>query len=160
LQSLATGGAMTGAALKHELVELLPHLMIIDGYGASGTGGMAFGASVQHAETFPIVDGRRLSIPGDRGTLAADGQIVLLGRDSLVVNSGGEKIFIEEVEDVIRRHPDVREFAAGAIARFKAPRAVLVCDRIPRHAPGKADYRWARAAALDAANVTTKASTS
>ena len=36
-----------------------------------------------------------------------DGVIVLLGRDSLVVNSGGEKIFVEEVEDVLRRHPDV-----------------------------------------------------
>ena len=46
-------------------------------------------------------------MPGDRGTLAADGTIVLLGRDSMVINSGGEKIFVEEVEDAIRRHPEV-----------------------------------------------------
>ncbi len=59
------------------------------------------------SSTFPIVDGRRLAVPGDRGTLAADGTIVLLGRDSMVVNSGGEKIFVEEVEEAIRRHPDV-----------------------------------------------------
>ena len=45
LQQLATGGAMTSADLKHELLELLPQLMIVDGYGASETGGMAYGAS-------------------------------------------------------------------------------------------------------------------
>jgi fatty-acyl-CoA synthase len=57
--------------------------------------------------TFPIVDGRRVAIPGDRGQLLADGTIRLLGRDSMVVNTGGEKVFVEEVEDVLRRHPDV-----------------------------------------------------
>lgn len=58
-------------------------------------------------ETFPIVDGERVAIPGDRGQLLADGSIRLLGRDSLVVNTGGEKVFVEEVEDVLRRHPAV-----------------------------------------------------
>ena len=131
--------------------------MIVDGYGASETGGMAYGASRKDAETqrfrgggdaavlsedrtpllapgddeigwtvrvgrvplgylndreqtertFPIVDGQRMAVPGDRARLAADGSIVLLGRDSMVVNSGGEKIFVEEVEEAIRRHPDV-----------------------------------------------------
>jgi 3-oxocholest-4-en-26-oate---CoA ligase len=45
---------------------------------------------------------------------------------------------------------DVREFTAGLIARFKAPHAVLLCDRIGRHPTGKADYTWARRAARDA----------
>src|SRR5258705_9607696 len=58
-------------------------------------------------ETFPIIDGQRVAVPGDRARFAADGFITLLGRDSMVVNSGGEKIFVEEVEDVIRRHPAV-----------------------------------------------------
>ena len=58
-------------------------------------------------ETFPIIDGRRVAVPGDRARLGPDGSITLLGRDSMVVNSGGEKIFVEEVEDVIRRHPSV-----------------------------------------------------
>jgi 3-oxocholest-4-en-26-oate---CoA ligase len=40
------------------------------------------------------------------------------------------------------------------VARFKAPRAVLLCDRIARHPSGKADYSWARVAALEAAPVT------
>ena len=219
------------------LLELLPHVMIVDGYGASETGGMAFGASTKGAETqvflpsfgaavlsadrtrflapgeeamgwiarigrvplgylndpakteqtFPIVDGRRLSVPGDRGNLAADGTIVLFGRDSMVVNSGGEKIFVEEVEDAIRRHPgvldalvvgrpserfgeevvalvqvrpdttltgaDIREYATETVSRFKAPRAVLLCDHIARHPSGKADYGWAKQAALDAVSV-------
>src|SRR3546814_3548609 len=47
-------------------------------------------------ETFPIIDGERFSVPGDRATLAADGSIMMLGRDSMVVNTGGEKVRSEE----------------------------------------------------------------
>jgi acyl-CoA synthetase (AMP-forming)/AMP-acid ligase II len=57
--------------------------------------------------TFPIVDGVRVAVPGDRARFAPDGQIVLLGRDSLVVNTGGEKVFVEEVEAVLKGHVDV-----------------------------------------------------
>jgi acyl-CoA synthetase (AMP-forming)/AMP-acid ligase II len=57
--------------------------------------------------TFPIVDGVRVAVPGDRARYAPDGQIMLLGRDSLVVNTGGEKVFVEEVEAVLKRHVDV-----------------------------------------------------
>ena len=59
--------------------------------------------------TFPIIDGERVAIPGDRAQLLADGTIRMLGRDSMVVNTGGEKVFVEEVEDVLRRHPDVAD---------------------------------------------------
>jgi fatty-acyl-CoA synthase len=238
LQVLATGGAMTSPDLKHEFLELLPSVIILDGYGASETGGMAFGHSQKNAETrefrgaagaallsedrthllepgtdeigwvvrmgrvplgylndrdatertFPIVDGHRYAVPGDRATLAADGGILLLGRDSMVINSGGEKIFVEEVEEAVRRHPavfdavvvgrpnerfgqevvalvqlrdgtnptgaELRAFVGNEISRFKAPRAVLFCDRIGRHPSGKADYRWAREVAVDAVAVT------
>ena len=58
-------------------------------------------------ETFPSVDGIRVAIPGDRARFDADGMVVLLGRDSLVVNTGGEKVFVEEVEDVLKQHPEV-----------------------------------------------------
>ncbi|MFI6184176.1 acyl-CoA synthetase [Nonomuraea sp. NPDC051191] len=51
--------------------------------------------------------GTRWSIPGDFATLEPDGAIVLLGRGSLVINSGGEKIFPEEVEAFLKEHPDV-----------------------------------------------------
>jgi fatty-acyl-CoA synthase len=237
LVRLGTGGAATSPALKNALLELLPQLTIVDGYGASETGGMAFGASTRKTAmrqfamaagaavlsadrsrflapgddeigwtartgrvplgylndpvrtdlTFPVIDGQRVSVPGDRARYTPEGRMVMLGRDSMVVNTGGEKVFVEEVEEVLRQHPDVldalvvgrpserfgeevvalvqprpgarldereiREFTARSIARFKAPRAVLVCERIGRLATGKADYTWARRAALDATSV-------
>ena len=57
--------------------------------------------------TFPVIDGVRVAIPGDRACYTPDGQVVLLGRDSLVVNTGGEKVFVEEVEAVLKRHDGV-----------------------------------------------------
>lgn len=59
------------------------------------------------ARTFPVIEGVRHSVPGDRARWHADGQIELLGRDSVTINSGGEKIFAEEVEAAILRHPAV-----------------------------------------------------
>ncbi|TGD90024.1 acyl-CoA synthetase [Mycolicibacterium sp. CH28] len=59
------------------------------------------------ARTFPTIDGVRWSVPGDRARLLADGQIELLGRDSVTINSGGEKIFAEEVERAVASHPAV-----------------------------------------------------
>jgi 3-oxocholest-4-en-26-oate---CoA ligase len=59
------------------------------------------------ARTFPVIDGIRHSVPGDRARWDADGQIELLGRDSVTINSGGEKIFAEEVEAAIAEHPAV-----------------------------------------------------
>jgi fatty-acyl-CoA synthase len=61
------------------------------------------------ARTFPVVDGRRLSIPGDRARLLPGGDMQLLGRDSLTINTGGEKVFVEEVEGVLKDHPDVTD---------------------------------------------------
>ena len=235
---LGTGGAATGEQHKEALLEILPNLVILDGYGASETGGMAFGARTKAKKnegfepsagatvisedrshflqpgdpevgwiarrgrvplgylhdrektenTFPIIDGERVTVPGDRGQLSADGRILLLGRDSLVVNTGGEKVFVEEVEDVLRQHPGladalvvgrpserfgqevvavvapnpgatvdprgIREFVAGEIARFKAPRAVAVVASVHRHANGKPDYAWAKEVALTAADAT------
>ena len=59
------------------------------------------------ARTFPDIGGVRYSVPGDRARLTADGIIELYGRDSVTINSGGEKIFAEEVEQAIAHHPDV-----------------------------------------------------
>ena len=61
------------------------------------------------ARTFPVIDGVRYSVPGDRARLLADGEIELLGRDSVTINSGGEKIFAEEVERAIAGHPSVHD---------------------------------------------------
>ncbi len=59
------------------------------------------------AKTFPEVDGTRFSVPGDRARYRADGSIDVLGRDSVTINSGGEKIFAEEVEHALKQHPGV-----------------------------------------------------
>jgi acyl-CoA synthetase (AMP-forming)/AMP-acid ligase II len=59
------------------------------------------------SRTFPTIDGVRWSIPGDRARILSDGRVELLGRDSMTINSGGEKIFAEEVERAIAAHPQV-----------------------------------------------------
>jgi 3-oxocholest-4-en-26-oate---CoA ligase len=137
---------------QRALLELLPQITLINGYGSSETGNVGFGRSQRGAEkdtfelregalvvsedytrflqpgeqeigfvaragriplgyfddeaatrqTFPVVDGQRVVISGDRGSLASDGTLRLFGRDSLVVNTGGEKVFVEEVEAVLR----------------------------------------------------------
>ena len=159
LATIGTGGAATN--LKHQaaLLELLPQLTLINGYGSSETGNMGFGHSrcdtrtdtftlregglvlsedYTHfvapgdnevgwaaregriplgyfndpdatRKTFPVVEGKRVVISGDRAALETDGTLRLYGRDSLVVNTGGEKVFVEEVEEVLRAHPDIAD---------------------------------------------------
>lgn len=136
------------------------------------------------ARTFPVIEGRRYSIPGDRARHLAGGEIELLGRDSATVNSGGEKIFAEEVERAVAGHPavadvvvagrpserwgqevvavvqladgrqataeEIVEHAAGHVARYKLPKAVVFVPAVQRSPSGKADYRWARAQAEQA----------
>ena len=65
------------------------------------------GDAEKTARTFPTIDGVRFSIPGDKARYLADGRIELLGRDSVTINSGGEKIFAEEVERAVASHPSV-----------------------------------------------------
>ena len=79
----------------------------MDGDAATGSRSAISTTEAATESTFPIVDGVRVAIPGDRARFAPDGQVVLLGRDSLMVNTGGEKVFVEEVEDVLKQHDDV-----------------------------------------------------
>ncbi|GJF10369.1 acyl-CoA synthetase [Mycolicibacterium cyprinidarum] len=67
------------------------------------------GDAVKTAATFPVIDGVRYSVPGDRARHLSDGSVELLGRDSVTINSGGEKIFAEEVESAIASHPAVAD---------------------------------------------------
>jgi fatty-acyl-CoA synthase len=59
------------------------------------------------ARTFKVIDGVPHSLPGDWAKVAADGSIVLLGRGSNCINTGGEKVFPEEVEEAVKAHPAV-----------------------------------------------------
>jgi acyl-CoA synthetase (AMP-forming)/AMP-acid ligase II len=67
------------------------------------------GDATKTAATFPVIDGVRYAVPGDRARHRDDGRIELLGRDSVTINSGGEKIFVEEVETAIASHPAVTD---------------------------------------------------
>ena len=84
--------------------------------GHEGTGWLAKGGRIplgylgdpdKTAATFPMIEGIRWSVPGDRARLRVDGMLELLGRDSVTINSAGEKIFAEEVEQAVLAHPDV-----------------------------------------------------
>ena len=59
------------------------------------------------ARTFPVIDGVRYAVPGDRARLLLDGSIELHGRDAVTINTGGEKVFAEEVEAALKAHPAV-----------------------------------------------------
>ncbi len=141
------------------------------------------GDAAKTAATFPVIGGVRFAVPGDRAIWREDGVIELLGRDSVTINSGGEKIFAEEVEQALAHHPGVYDvivvgrpserwgaevvaivqLAEGAsvseaelqaeaerhVARYKLPKAYVFRDELVRSPAGKADYRWARAQAVD-----------
>jgi fatty-acyl-CoA synthase len=61
------------------------------------------------ARTFRIIDGVRYSVPGDWCVVEADGTLTLLGRGNACINTAGEKVFPEEVEEVLKTHPDVED---------------------------------------------------
>ncbi len=67
------------------------------------------------ARTFIEFEGRRYSCPGDYAMVEADGSLTLLGRGSVCINTGGEKVFPEEVEEVLKTHPAVRDAVAVGI---------------------------------------------
>jgi acyl-CoA synthetase (AMP-forming)/AMP-acid ligase II len=130
------------------------------------------------AATFVERDDGRWLVTGDMATVGADGAIELLGRGSVSINTGGEKVFPEEVEGVLKGHPAVydclvvgvpddrwgsavtavvaptpgidptlaalAEHVKGSLAAYKAPKHLVVVERIVRSPSGKADYRWAR----------------
>jgi acyl-CoA synthetase (AMP-forming)/AMP-acid ligase II len=71
------------------------------------------------ARTFRLIDGERFSIPGDYATVEADGSIKLLGRGSVCINTGGEKVFPEEVEEVLKLQPGVRDAVVVGVPHEK-----------------------------------------
>ena len=88
------------------------------------------------ARTFPVIDGIRHSVPGDRARWDADGEIELLGRDSVTINSGGEKIFAEEVEAAIAQHPAVYDVVVVGRPSTRWGMKWWRCPAGRRHAPG------------------------
>jgi len=77
------------------------------------------------AATFVTIDGNRYSIPGDWATVEADGSITLLGRGSVCINTGGEKVFPEEVEEVLKLHDAVHDAVVVGIPDDQFGQAIV-----------------------------------
>jgi fatty-acyl-CoA synthase len=75
--------------------------------------------AAKSAQAFVMVDGVRWALPGDMATLEADGSIRLLGRGTMCINTGGEKVYPEEVEAVLKAHPGI---ADAVVVGFPDPR--------------------------------------
>ena len=171
LNVILSGGATLTAATKAELLRLLPWVVVVDGFGASETGGQGrwvsypgvrevdgparrfrmdastavldddlrplapgndrvgwlarrgphlpvgyVGDPEASARTFPVVDGVRWALPGDRASVEADGTVVVHGRGSSTINTGGEKVQAEEVEAALRGHPAVVDAVVVGVA--------------------------------------------
>jgi len=92
------------------------------------------------AETFRTVDGVRYAVPGDRARVLPDGRIELLGRGSSCINTGGEKVYPEEVESALRRHPAVADAAVVGIPDERwGEMVVAVVEPAPGAATDTAD---------------------
>ena len=83
------------------------------------------------AETFRTINGVRYAIPGDYAQVEADGTVTMLGRGSVSINSGGEKIYPEEVEGALKGHPDVFDALVVGVPdpRFGQHVAAVVAPR-------------------------------
>jgi acyl-CoA synthetase (AMP-forming)/AMP-acid ligase II len=94
------------------------------------------------ADTFVEWDGKRWSLTGDMGTVAADGSITLLGRGSICINTGGEKVYPEEVEAVLRQSDTVYDvLVVGAPDERWGQRVVAVVEPTPGTTPTEEDLR-------------------
>jgi fatty-acyl-CoA synthase len=181
-----SGGAVLSPAVRGALLEHLPWVVVVDGYGTSETGGqgqMPIWAGQQHgplprfhvdehttvlddanrpappgsgivgrlarrghlplgylgdpersAETFLQIEGQRWAVPGDLAKVEADGSITLLGRGASSINTGGEKVFPEEVEMCLKAHPSVFDAVVVGVPddRFGERVAAVVAPR-PGH---------------------------
>jgi 3-oxocholest-4-en-26-oate---CoA ligase len=189
---ILSGGAILSPALKQSLVDRLPGVLVVDGYGASETGGQGQSVTVagapiaaaprftmddatrvlgedlqpvptgvvgllarrghiplgyykdpeKTAATFPLVDGVRWSVPGDHAVAEADGTITLLGRGSVSINTGGEKVYPEEVESALKSLDAVFDAVVVGVpdARF-GERVIAVVQVRPGTEPSLADLQ-------------------
>jgi fatty-acyl-CoA synthase len=130
------------------------------------------------AATFKVIDGRRYSIPGDHATVEADGTLTFLGRGSGCINTGGEKVYPEEVEEALKLHPGVRDAVVVGVpderfgeavvalvegdvdtdellahvrqhlAGYKTPKRIVPVASVNRAPNGKVDHKALRAVAV------------
>jgi len=104
------------------------------------------GDAVKTAATFPVVGGVRYSVPGDRARHLEADAVELLGRDSVTINSGGEKIFAEEVETAIAAHPAVADVVVAGRPSERWGQEVVAVVALADGATVEADELIAHAA--------------
>ncbi len=85
------------------------------------------------AQTFRIIDGERYSIPGDYAEVEDDGTLRLLGRGSQCINTGGEKVYPEEVEEALKRHPAIHDAAVVGVPDERFGEAVVALVERDHH---------------------------
>jgi fatty-acyl-CoA synthase len=97
------------------------------------------------AATFRVIDGERWTVPGDWATVDSDGTLVLLGRGSVCINTGGEKVFPEEVEETLKTHPSVVDSIVVGIPdpRF-GERIVAIVEQGPSPASEQELIGWVK----------------
>jgi acyl-CoA synthetase (AMP-forming)/AMP-acid ligase II len=96
-------------------------LLAVRGRGPTGY----LGDEQRSEQTFKLINGERWMIPGDWVEVEEDGTVRLLGRGSHCINSGGEKIFAEEVEEALKAHPQVRDAVAVGVPDERFGEAVV-----------------------------------
>ena len=131
-EALGMGSSVSGAGTTASTARftLGPEVRVLDDDGndvvpGSGVPGvLALGGRIplgyykdekKSAATFRVIDGKRYSVPGDYAQVEADGTIHLLGRGSVCINTGGEKVYPEEVEEAIKTLEGVRDAVAVGI---------------------------------------------
>jgi acyl-CoA synthetase (AMP-forming)/AMP-acid ligase II len=184
---IGSGGAVLSTASKSRLAELLPNVMLVDGFGSSETGVVGnklhaagdtstaprftvnaqtqvldetgrpvapgsgevgrlarkghvplgyYKDEAKTKTTFITVDGERWVLPGDNATVDEDGTVVLLGRGSTSINTGGEKVYPEEVETALISSPDVTDvIVVGVTDEDWGQRVVAVVQPAPGAEP-------------------------
>jgi acyl-CoA synthetase (AMP-forming)/AMP-acid ligase II len=189
LTVVLSGGAILSPSVKADLLRLLPRVLVVDGFGASESGGQGQMVAVagvptipsrfrmddgttavldddfrplpagsgrvgwvarrgfipigyykdeeRTARTFPVVDGVRWAVPGDRARLEDDGTVTVLGRGSVSINTGGEKVYPEEVEACLKAHPAVFDALVVGVpdARWGERVVAVVAPRAEVEAP-------------------------
>jgi acyl-CoA synthetase (AMP-forming)/AMP-acid ligase II len=104
--------------------------------GLRGRGPLGyFNDEAKSAKTFRMVDGVRWSVPGDHATVERDGTITLLGRGSQCINTGGEKVYPEEVEEVLKAQPTVADAAVVGVDDDRFGQAVTALVALVPGAP-------------------------
>jgi acyl-CoA synthetase (AMP-forming)/AMP-acid ligase II len=184
---ISSAGAIFSQTVRDKLQELIPHVMLMDNFGASETGfqgtgkpgsspdaGLKFDVNARTAvldddlkpiepgsgkigrvaqrghvplgyykdeaktkESFVTIDGERWVLLGDAATVESDGTIAVLGRHSVCINTGGEKVYPEEVEAALKAHPAVYDAVVTGVPdeRFGSRVTALIQVRDNHTAP-------------------------